>query len=358
MKRTVLYYPTISIPSGDWLRQVLFYFDEVASIVPRKILFSPNGEYDYADLLLPVTDDIEFLKTEGVFRAIPPDELYVKQGWEAAHQLGEQFLAAVEEIGFEAQPGAEFVRVHRGKLEGTNLFALESKGLLRYDGPAYQTEWFLIEERTALLYMSMLAQYLADRDKEATVPGTDRREYESLVYRARNPERAFACIEARFSGALPFPRSDVPLAKILKFKRKRQSELLGYRERIDHLQQELSTANEPAAVKQVLVRFGEAQQKELQDLVNALSDAKLATVWGSFKTLIKASSPTLWGAGLAAAGLVAGVALPALPMLAGVALSGTIEVGSYLVHRRNENRVTERKSSFAYLHHAQAAGIL
>jgi len=117
--------------------------------------------------------------------------------------------------------------------------------------------------------MSMLAQHLADRDKEATVPGTDRREYESLVYCARNPERALACIEARFSGALPSPRSDVSLAKILAFKRKRESELLGNRERIDNLQQQLSKANEPSAVKHVLVQFGEAQQKELQDLVNA-----------------------------------------------------------------------------------------
>jgi hypothetical protein len=37
MQRTVLYYPTISIPDDWWLRQALFYFDQVASIVPQKM---------------------------------------------------------------------------------------------------------------------------------------------------------------------------------------------------------------------------------------------------------------------------------------------------------------------------------
>jgi len=105
----------------------------------------------------------------------------------------------------------------------------------------------------------MLAQHLADRDKEATVPGTDRREYESLVYCARNPERALACIEARFSRALPSPRSDVSLAKILAFKRKREGELLGYRERIDTLQQQLSNANEHSAHRAHGSRSGAGQ---------------------------------------------------------------------------------------------------
>jgi hypothetical protein len=79
MKRTVLYYPTISIPSGKWLRLVLFYFDEVASIVPRKILFSANGEYEYGDLLVPVTKDLEppsalfshFVRATSIFASFP-----------------------------------------------------------------------------------------------------------------------------------------------------------------------------------------------------------------------------------------------------------------------------------------------
>ena len=29
VKRTILYYPTIAVPPGDWLRQAVFYFDEV-----------------------------------------------------------------------------------------------------------------------------------------------------------------------------------------------------------------------------------------------------------------------------------------------------------------------------------------
>jgi hypothetical protein len=52
MKRTVLYYPTISIPNGAWLRRALFYFDEIASIVPSTLYFS--GELGPALSALPV----------------------------------------------------------------------------------------------------------------------------------------------------------------------------------------------------------------------------------------------------------------------------------------------------------------
>jgi hypothetical protein len=30
-RRTVLYYPTVSIPNEDWLRQALLCFDQIAS---------------------------------------------------------------------------------------------------------------------------------------------------------------------------------------------------------------------------------------------------------------------------------------------------------------------------------------
>jgi len=40
--RSVLYYPTITIPPGSWLRNAVLYWDSVGSIVPRSF-------DDYAD---------------------------------------------------------------------------------------------------------------------------------------------------------------------------------------------------------------------------------------------------------------------------------------------------------------------
>jgi hypothetical protein len=361
IKRTILYYPNISIPNDEWLRQAIFYFDEVASIVPQVVYFS--GET--GELLVPLTPELEYLRAEEVFRPIPPEKLFLNEfgeDWEDAHRLGDEFRAAVMNARFKKQVGTHFVPVHCNKLSATNMDFLEREGLLKYDAAdqrKYEAEWFLVEETTALLYMSMLAQALADIDMQATIPGTDRPEYEELIYSAFSPENAISCVETHLRDVLPVPRQDVDFKDILSFKRKRKDELNRYRMRIDDLQKQLSQATERAEVNQALVQFKEAQQTELSDLVAALRSAKVATIWGSVKTLIKAKDPMLWGAGAAVLGLTAGIGtLPISLAIAGAAVSGTVEVGSYLVDQRNNRRATERESSFAVLYHAKAEGIL
>jgi hypothetical protein len=355
IKRTVLYYPSISIPNGPWLRRALFYFDEVASIVPRTVYFS--GEE--GELLVPLSPEVEFLLHEGVFRAVSPEELHMKAGWDTAHRFSSEFLKAVEAAGYRLAPGGKRVRLHRGKLTGTILEGLVAKGLVQYDAPAetwWQAQWLLVEEETAQLFMAMLAQYMADLDAEATVPATDRIDVEERVYRARCQEEGFPCIETRFSRVLPTPRDDVALTDILDFKHKREAELLEYRGRVDALQQQLSAAEDRGHVKQALVQFEEAQRKDLKNLRDAMADARMATVWGSMKALIKTSSPALWGSTVAA--VFGAPAVAASIALTGVTIAAMIEVRAYLVDRRNEKRATERKSGFAYVQHAQEEGIL
>jgi hypothetical protein len=36
IKRAILYYPTITLPPGGWLRQAILYWDQVGSIVPMR----------------------------------------------------------------------------------------------------------------------------------------------------------------------------------------------------------------------------------------------------------------------------------------------------------------------------------
>src|SRR5262249_8324417 len=77
MERTVLYYPTISIPDSWWLRQALLYFDKVASIVPQTMTW--GGES--LDTLIPLTPELQFLQQEGIFRPISPEHLTLGRGW-------------------------------------------------------------------------------------------------------------------------------------------------------------------------------------------------------------------------------------------------------------------------------------
>ena len=361
MKRTILYYPTISIPNGEWLRRALFYFDEVASIVPQVVKHS--GET--GELLVPLSPELEYLHGEEVFRPIPPEKLvFTESGikWKDAKRLGAEFHAAVLDPQFKKQLGRRFVRVHFNKLSVSNMDFLAGEGLLKSDAPEEgkdEGNWFQVEERTALLYMSMLAQELADIDMQATIPGTDRPDYEELIYGTRSPENAIPCFQMHLRNVLPVPRQDVEFEKIIAFKRKRKDELNRYRKRIDDLQKQLSQVTKPADVKQTLVQFEEAQQTALIDLAAALQSAKLATIWGSVKTLINAKNPFLWGAGAVALGQAPAIGtLPISIAIAGAVVSGTVEVGSYLVDQRNKRRATERESSFTVLYHAKAEGIL
>lgn len=383
MTRTILYYPTIAIPNPRWLRHALFYFDKVASIVPQ-VLFNRDTRKWHVPALTP---ELEYLHKEGVYEPIDPEGLsgdmqapiVTADGqpnqkrkperpatWEVAHRLKDEFTAKIKEEKFKAGPKSKFVRVHRGKLHGTLLPFLEKKKLLKYDVAKdrykkewFRAEWFLVEERTALVYMGMLAQALADLYPESMVPGTDQLEYESLIYGAPPQGKSFRCIETLLRAVLPVPRQNVPLKKILAFKQKRHSELLRYREKIDKLHRQLKQATEPGEAKEVLTQFGEELPRSLRDLIGALNDAKLATIWGSVKTLTSVTVPT----SLAAAAVVGGVApaIAALPIglvIGALVIKGAIDVISYRLDERNKQRALERASPFAYLHYAKKKGIL
>ena len=333
----------------------------MASIVPQVIEHSGEA----SELVVPLTPELEYLRGEEVFRPIAPESLVFKGSrtdWSDAKRLGNEFRAAVLDGQFKKQLGRRFVRIHYNKLSVSNMDFLAGEGLLKWDASEEgkdEGNWLQVEERTALLYMSMLAQALADIDMQATITGTDRPDYENLIYGTRTPENAFQCIQMHLRNVLPVPRPDVEFEKIIAFKRKRKDELNRYRKRIDELQKELSQITDAPDVNQILVQFEEAQQTALNDLVAALQSAKLATIWGSVKTLINAKNPILWGAGAVALGQAPAIGtLPISIAIAGAVVSGTVEVGSYLVDQRNKRRATERESSFTVLYHAEAEGIL
>ena len=255
------------------------------------------------------------------------------------------------------RPGSKSVRIHQGKLSGTVLSRrLQAIGLVEDEVSAEHpgwSEWYLVEEKTARLYMSMLAQFISDTHDDHMVPGTDRPENEALVYGTKSID-GFPCVETRFQRILPIPGPKVSIQRIVAFKKKRESELLQYRACVDALQATLAVAQSRSDVKNTLIQFEERQRKEVLNLTQAMADEKMTTMWGSLKSLVKTSVPALWTA-IATAHFGLPVLLPAT--LGGLALGGTIEAGSYLVDRRNEKRAALREASFSYVHHAKKEGL-
>jgi len=66
MAQTILYYPTINIQDGTWLRNAILYWDEVSSIVPYE---------NYPDF----SPELLYLQELGVYKAVYPRNLFFSE---------------------------------------------------------------------------------------------------------------------------------------------------------------------------------------------------------------------------------------------------------------------------------------
>lgn len=354
IKRTILYYPTISIPTGSWLRQALLYWDEIGSIVPK--------EWDNK-ALIPLGPDLEFLQNEGEFRPFNPQDLIMRdRGWEELQELEIEFRSIVESSLFQNLINTKEIvftsHVHRDKVSGElfNEF-LEPRGLATFIERDH--DWYLFEKNTALLYMSLLAKYLSDIDIQSTVAGTDRIEYQNLIYAISSKNIGIACLDTRFRNALPIPRDDISLSDIVKFKHNRRLELLNFRNLLNDFQSKLSNSNDIREVNEIIVDFKEKLEKGISNISDLMQDSKISTIAGSFRTIFNMKSPTL----LSTFGVTAGLAtktceLPVEWTIAGLGTMGLIEIGCHMIDIRNEKRATLRDSPFSYLYHSKQEGIV
>ncbi len=92
-KRSILYYPTIDIPSGPWLRQAILYWDEVGSIVPERM--EETGDLSYRE-------EIRVLRDRGVFRPFRPEALTrVPRAEPILRKLDDEFRSLVTSSEFK-----------------------------------------------------------------------------------------------------------------------------------------------------------------------------------------------------------------------------------------------------------------
>lgn len=354
IKRTILYYPTISIPSGTWLRQALLYWDEIGSIVPK------NWDNE---ILISLGPDIEYLKNEGEFRPFDPQEL-IKQakGLQERQEFEKEFKSIIESPLFQKiLDGKNIIlssNVHRDKVsKGLFYDFLQPEGLADFDKTNY--DWYLFEENTALLYMSLLAKYISDIDIQATVAGTDRAEYQNLIYAISSKNEGIACLDARFKNSLPIPRDDISLADIVDFKQKRRLELLNFRKILNDFQNRLSKANETKEINEIVIDFKEALEKGVSDISALMQDSRISTIAGSLKTIFNIKSPTLIGTFGVTAGYATKISeLPVEWTIAGLGTLGLIEIGCHMIDKRNQKRATLRDSPFSYLYHSKQEGLI
>ena len=174
MAQTILYYPTINIQDGSWLRNAILYWDEVSSIVPYE---------NYPDF----SPELLYLQELGVYKAVYPQELF-------SSEFAEDFCESIVKRIFAydrsrtrttnngIQNGR--VRVHKNKIYAPALHELIHyrklpPQLLDYFGDKrfindYNTDgWMEIDSKVAQIYMRTLAEYSIKCSDKDIVLGTD-----------------------------------------------------------------------------------------------------------------------------------------------------------------------------------------
>lgn len=352
-KKTILYYPTITIPTGPWLRQALLYWDEIGSIVPL-------NDFDQRTLV-PYSPDIEWLGNQGVFRPFSP-QLISRQGGRVVDDFEDELSDAIRSPDFrkllpEVSKRQFSARVHKDKVSDEVYEVLKRKHLAQEK--RHDPDWYYFENAMALLYMAKLAKYLAAGDEQPTLLGTDLREYEHLNFRTRVLDNGVVSLTAAFLNVLPVPREDVSLDDILQFKRRRREHLLRFRQLLDDFENKLAACKSEVEAKNVVGGFSTKLQASLADLEAVLKDSKIATFWGSMESLIKPTSPAWLPPALVAVGKAASIAtVPVSWAIGGTVVAGTIVVGKYLTDKRNERRAVLRQSQLSYFFEAKRDRII
>ena len=289
MAQTILYYPTINIQDGAWLRSAILYWDEVSSIVPYE---------NYLDF----SPELLYLQKLGVYKAVYPKELFFSE-------FAEEFCdSIVKRISDYEQSRKRTInnrlqnkrtKVHKNKIYAPALHELIHNRklppqLLDYFGNKkyindYNTDGCMeIDSKIAQIYMRTLAEYSIKCSGKDIVLGTDTSTHSREIY---SPSRNRAdlqtqCCKINIENCLPQPSMDVSFEDILEFKNKRKDEFNAFRAKIRELETNIYNADSPELIRHYETQFIEGWQQCSQDFYKALKDSRITFFLSSLVSLV------------------------------------------------------------------------
>jgi len=282
-ERTILYYPTIKITDGNWLRNAILYWDNVASIVPG---------YNYDEFNSP---EVEYLSSVGIYKPIYPASL------EGNDVLCNRFCCEVKaklDQRRKRDGNEEISRIHREKLAMSQqsmlhinktpeliLDFLKEEGIVmeNCDGP-----WLNMRTRDADIYMSILAKYLAKIEGNTDI-GTDvyRRFFYPYVRANQRNEEKQIYLDMALQKILPIPDNTISYEEIVDFRMEYHTKLQSFRRRIDLLYDRLkSDVEEIEELQEKIIRFKNEIDDDLHMIEELLNKDSIPFKLCSLRTLL------------------------------------------------------------------------
>lgn len=338
MPQSILYYPSISIADGAWLRTTALYWDEVCSIVP-------NGCHD---MLSP---ELLYMQARGQYRPISPygvlhsdyGDMFVRTVMKRAKELNST-TEKYQKITQQEYAAPEEMMIHSHKMLSFFLHQLIE------DGSAVLSdnrEWIRMKSRIAEVYMRTLAEYVAKYDSKDVVIGSDSVSNIRNLYRGSKATVNNRVLELKLVNSLPIPALDVGFEALLDFKENHQDDLKSLQVKIRILEDKLRHSESPEELKSILHSFKIEWESELRQAEKMFRGGGVGFALGDMMTFAGAvggmKSLVEWGTSLA------NVEIPARAIGTALGMTGLLSVA--LRHKEYRNRIKEKQQEhgFAYV---------
>lgn len=356
-----MYYPNIEIPDGNWLRNALLYWDEISSIVPRRM----ESE------LYSSSRTIAELKDEGVYRPFYPDELmnspYFGDFEKEVINRIKAYFRTVNKKRIENSIGTigatihkekiiNYYGIHEDKISYRIMEYLENKGFV-----SSNDSWIIVDKHLANIYMPILAKYSALTNVDYTAIGTDQigqiDKIYPIKYSSRQPRPYKTPVINLSLNILPSPSAEVSCNKILHFKRKYREELLAFRKIINDFETQISNSSSAYEFREKIVEFKETVELGTRETVRMLKGFGIKCFLSSLKSVINIKSPTLLTTYAGIAGYKLSDIHPAVTLSA-IGIAGIIDVSlNYLaINKSTIEKLSDK--GFLYLYYAKRKGII
>lgn len=353
MSESILYYPTIDIQDGAWLRSAALYWDEVCSIVP---------DQDYPDL----SPELLYLERRGYYRAIYPKDVFVlgnpdEFSTAVMHTFAPFFpkrkhlrkIARTASLRRKAYNPEIATLIHYRKMPEDVMKIFTENDMVRVN----ENGWIEMDDVFAQRYIRLLAEFVTKNDRKDMILGTDRIARINEIY-PESPKKSenSTAVSLILEKCLPIPTEDVTFETLLDFKEEHKNELLPLQIKISKLERDIAKAENIEEIKRELTEFRKSWESELMQIKKLFKERKIHLMLGSFRSFIQD------------AGAVAGLLqwahncyLPNIPPTAfgaSVGMAGLIGVGAYRLDYQNRIRSATNSSGFAYIVSAKKEGLL
>lgn len=268
----LMYYPTILIPS-TWLKKAIFLSDEISSIYPYGFSPSLDGQQDKSAFI-----DMEYLRSEGLYSYSRPEDLtrgvYKSILKDLSEQLNPELLVEVRE---NFKSNSTRYEIFKSKMDYDIInFLIDNKIAKDFD----QNQSILVEETTAMIYMSILACYSAINKKHFTTATNSNVNMKYLFDKSSKLANDYF-IEIILEN-VPQPNDNCSLDDVIKFKKRNQRELLNYRLFLSDWFTRISKDNSSNSVN----AFSDDIKRYNIELEKIAKSSKFSFIRGSLEVLI------------------------------------------------------------------------